>query len=209
MPLPEPVRYLIARARRRLLMMDLVRRLLTVTAVVAVLAAAVIGVARYVPAPWVEPTALGVLVMAWLVAAGWSWRARPSPKRAAIEADQRMNGFDRVSTALELTGRTDLTQPEERQVREAGRWASNRPLTGFERLLPTGPLVPLAALGVAAALVLALVPSPADAVVEQREIDEALIEEVADTLEEEADELTPELQEQLEALIEDRFGEPE
>ena len=46
MPLPEPIRTLIARARRKLLVMDLTQRLVTVTAVLAIASAAVIGVAR-------------------------------------------------------------------------------------------------------------------------------------------------------------------
>ena len=203
MPLPEPVRFLISQARRRLLLMDMVQRVVLITAVVAVLAAAAIGVARFVAAPWVEPAALAALIVGWLTALAWSFLARPSLTRSAIEADQRMGGFDRVSTALELTGRPTLTEPEVRQVHDAGRWASNRPLTGFDRFWPAGPLVPLAILGLAATLVLALVPSPADAVVEQLRIDEALIEEAADTLQEQAEELTPELQEQLEALIDE------
>ena len=120
---------------------------------------------------------------------------RPSLGRAALETD-RLGGYDRVSTALELVERPDLSDPEKRQVAAAAAWAERRDAsarTGDNRsALPW-----LAALGVAAALALALVPSPADGTGGTNRQSEA-IEREAQRLEAEAADLPEEVRRQLE-----------
>ncbi len=174
MPLPDAVARIIDAARRRLLLAATIEKVVVAIAVASFIAAGAIGVARNTPAPWVEPTAVVVLAVAVVIGLLLAVLSRPSARRSAIEIDARMHGFDRVSTALELSARTGLNDAERRQIEAAGKWAQNRQLSGFDGLLPKGPVLPLLALGVGAALLLALVPSPADAVVEQRRADTAL-----------------------------------
>ena len=109
------------------------------------------------------------------------------PRRSGDRPSAR--GYDRVSTALELVERPDLSDPEKRQVAAAAAWAERRDASALGPVITGGALPWLAALGVAAALALALVPSPADAALEERNRQSEAIEHEAQRLEAEAADL--------------------
>ena len=198
MPLPDSIRSLLVVTRRRLTFSALWIRLLTTVAVVAVAAAAVFAVGRMVILPWAELAALPVLAGALLIVALLTLVRRPSMGRAALEVDRRLGGYDRVSTALELVERPDLNDPERRQVAAAAAWAERRDTSALGPVFTGGALPWLAALGVAAALALALIPSPADAALEERNRQSEAIEREAQRLEAEAADLPEEVRRQLE-----------
>ncbi len=201
MPLPESIRSLLAVARRRLTLAALWVRLLTTVAVVAVAAAAVFAVGRMVILPWAEAAALLTLAAALVVVALVTLIRRPSLGRAALEADRRLGGYDRVSTALELVDRPDLSEPERRQVTAAAAWAERRDPTALGPVITGGALPWLAALGVAAALTLALIPSPADAALQERNRQSEAIEREAQRLEAEAADLPEEVRANWRTLL--------
>ena len=184
MPLPDSISALVAAARRRLVLMAAADRTILSIGVVAAASARLLGLARHVVLPWAEWAALIGLAAAIVFALAVTAVRRPGFMSAAIETDNRLGSFDRLATAVELTRSEHLDPAEVRQVEAASSWASNRTLAGFGDMLARPKLAGLVAFAVAVALVLALVPSPADAILaEQREI-EAILEEEAQRLEE-------------------------
>ncbi len=105
MPLPDSIAALVAMARRRLLISGMTHLAVLAVGVTAGLAAVIVAIARFVVWPWAEPVAAGAVAASVLVAAVIAWMRRPSPARAALAVDRRLGGFDRVSTALELSAR--------------------------------------------------------------------------------------------------------
>ena len=79
-----------------------------------------------------EVAALPLAVALVVVTAATVLR-RPSLGRAALETDRRLGGYDRVSTALELVERPDLSDPEKRQVAAAAAWAERRDASALGR----------------------------------------------------------------------------
>ncbi len=202
MPLPEPIVRLLSAARRRLLGMRLTSWLLMAVAVAGFLGAGLVGVARFVVIPWAESFAfwtLGIGVVAGLAVAAIT---APDRRRAAMELDRRLGGFDRVTTALELAERSPLTTRERQQITAAGVWASARRLEGFGKLLPARPVPQLAVVGLAGLLVAALVPAATDAAVAARLADRQAIDAAADRIQGQAEVVDPEVADELEAIAE-------
>ncbi len=175
MPLPESIAHLIEGARRRLLASNATHLVILAVGLTAALAAALVAIARFVVLPWAETVAVAAIATAIVVALIVSLLRRPSPARAALAVDRRLGGFDRVSTALELSQREALDDLDRRQVTAAGAWAHNRTFDGFGRILPSGSMPRLAAAAVVCLLVLALVPSTADVALARRQAEIDLI----------------------------------
>jgi len=201
-PLPDSVDILVRLARRRLLAMSMSNLVLTLLGAAAALAALLVGIARYLVMPWAEPLAAGLLgggVLAGLVVAILK---RPSRMATAIRVDRRLGGFDRVSTAMELSAKNALNEHEFRQLAAADRWSEKRDLTGFDRVWPRGPLPALVVLGLLATAFLSFVPAPSDVALAERRATEELIEDEADRLEQLAEESPEDVADQLRVLAE-------
>lgn len=201
---PEAIVRIIGRARRRLVAMNVARGVVAIVAVLAAAGAIVFAIARFVVLPWAEPTAAIVAVLAVAVIASVALIRRPSSLQAAIELDQRLGGRDQVSTALELSHRGDLTDIERRQIARSSAWAEGRSLADFGSIWPSRRLIGLAAVALAAALVLAIPASSADARQAADEEIAAIVDAVADELERLADELVaPEVADELRQTAEE------
>ncbi|HEY5651628.1 MAG TPA: hypothetical protein VIW46_09295, partial [Acidimicrobiia bacterium] len=123
MALPESVRRLIAAARRRLTVMWLVSGLVVALAVSGAAAALLLGLSRVTVILWAKPVAWGLIAVSAMFAVTAGFIGMPSRRRAALEVDRRLGGFDRVTTALELTAvGAELSPAEERAVRSAEAW---------------------------------------------------------------------------------------
>ncbi|HZI38974.1 MAG TPA: hypothetical protein VFF24_11770, partial [Acidimicrobiia bacterium] len=116
---PEPIRRIVAAARRRLVAAGLTRRMAGWVGAAAALGAALAAVARHWVVEWADPVALGLTGVALVAAVVWSLLRRPSAQRAAIAVDRRLGGYDRVTTALELAERSDAGPLVERQISQA------------------------------------------------------------------------------------------
>ena len=120
MPLPESVRQLIDAARTRLTLAWVLSATVTAAAISGAAAALLLGVARYRVIVWAEPVAWALVVLAVVASLLVAVIRRPSRQRAALEVDRRLGGYDRISTALELSGREGAASTaEERAVRSA------------------------------------------------------------------------------------------
>lgn len=178
MPLPEPIARLLAAGRRRLTAIWLTRRTATAVATMGAFAAALVAVARQWVIPWAEPVAWGGLGLAVAGSLLFTLARRPSNEKVAQEIDRRLGGFDRVTTALELTAAPGpLAEAERRQVRSAEVWSTSRDHRGVGSIAPPRSLSQLAALTLAAALVLTVVPAPTDSAIAQIRAVNELIEQ--------------------------------
>lgn len=120
MPLPEPVRALIAAARRRLTIAWTLRAVVVAAGAASAAASILIALSRQWVITWAEPVGWGVIAVAIVSTTVAMVIKRPSAARSAIEIDRRLQGYDRISTALELAETRDaLTEPEARQVASA------------------------------------------------------------------------------------------
>jgi len=127
MALPEAVRRLIDAARRRLTVMGVVSALVVAIAVAGALAAVLLGLSRVTVILWAEPVAWTLIGAAGVGAIVFAIASRPSRMRAALAIDRRLGGFDRITTAVELTARAgELSDAEERVVRSAETWSASR-----------------------------------------------------------------------------------
>jgi len=95
-------------AYRRLLLVDFLRRWKWTLIVALVIAAAAVGVRKAVDLPWESNLWAGAwiggaAVLATLVAAAWTWFARPPLLDAALEVDRRFELRERVSSTLTLS----------------------------------------------------------------------------------------------------------
>ena len=176
---PESIQKVIRAARRHLRTRDMLRRVVMGIGVVSAAGALILGVARYVVLPWAEPTVFGAIGLAAAAAIVWSLLRPPSEARAALEIDQRLGGKDRVSTALELSLMSPRSWLADSQIAHSAAWAEGRATSDLGSVMPRRQLIMLSALALAAAFVLALPASPADA-------DQQLREEIAAALETEA-----------------------
>lgn len=167
--LPTSVQDLVVNARGRLLLAGILRLAVTLLGLAAVLSAILVGIARFVVIPWAEPFALALWAASLIVALILALIRRASPVKAALAVDRRLGGFDRVSTALELSSRVDHSIDERRQLADAEAWSKGRSLDGFGTVWPRRPLPQLVAVALAATLVMALVPSSADVAFARRQ----------------------------------------
>ncbi|HJR88455.1 MAG TPA: hypothetical protein VJ930_12455, partial [Acidimicrobiia bacterium] len=122
--LPVSVQDLVVKARGRLLLAGILRLAVTLLGLTGVLSAILVGIARLVVIPWAEPLALALLAGSLIAALILALIRRASPARAALAVDRRLGGFDRVSTALELSSGIDLSIDERRQLADAEAWST-------------------------------------------------------------------------------------
>ncbi|MFO7292902.1 MAG: hypothetical protein C0P76_007420, partial [Acidimicrobiia bacterium] len=200
---PEPIRRIVAAARRRLVAAGLTRRMAGWVGAAAALGAALAAVARHWVVEWADPVALGLTGVALVAAVVWSLLRRPSAQRAAIAVDRRLGGYDRVTTALELAERSDAGPLVERQISQAAAWAEARDVRGIATLVPDRRVLSLSGLAVVALVALVFTPAPADvALAERRAAREAIAQE-ADRAEELAEEVPETVSDTLEELVAD------
>ena len=96
-------RLLVKRARSRLLWASLVANVMVAVGVAAVVATGMLACARYVVMPWAEPVALSLLGLRGAWWRGLGIVASAPGGRARFRSTGGWVGFDRVSTALELS----------------------------------------------------------------------------------------------------------
>ncbi len=206
MPLPEPLAELLALARRRLWVSRLVGEGTLGLGIGAAGAAAVWGVSQVVVFQWADRVAWALLVAAVAGALGWWVSHRPTAAQAALWADHRLGGADRLSTAWELSRRPQVGRSGIRQIQAAGEWAAGVDTERLAGEYPSGRTVALSVLTVASALLLAISPSLTDqALIEIREVREVVDREV-ETIEDLAFQAPEGLSERLTNLAE-RLGE--
>lgn len=203
---PEPLVGLVASARRRLWFTRLIGELALGVGVGASGAAAVWGVSRVLVFPWADLVATGLLFGALVAVLSWWVFHRPTSAQAALWADHRLGGDDRLSTAWELSRTSRPGTAELWQMAEAGRWAAEADSRSLGGDLPPKRMLVLVVLAVAAALVLAVAPSVTDkALADSREVKEAVEREKA-LVENLASQAPEELAEELRELS-DRLDE--
>lgn len=208
MPPPESLARLVASARRRLWVSRLVGELTLGLGVGAAGAAAVWGVSRVFVAPWADGVALTVVAVAVAGVLGWWVVSPPSAAQAALWADHRLGGEDRLSTAWELAGRSRLGEAEVRQVKAAGSWASGADRKGLRGEYPSAWMLVLVLLAVVSAGMMAVSPSVTDqALAETRRVRE-VVDREAEAVQTLAEQSPEGLSEQLSELAE-RLSETE
>ena len=185
MPPPEPLVRLVAVARRRLWASRLVGEVTLGLGVGAAAAAAVWGVSRVVVFPWADGVALALVAVAVISVLGWWVAHRPSSAQAALWADHRLGGEDRLSTAWELSRLPALGEAGIRQTEAAGTWAAAADPRGLRgeypsgRMLGMGSMLGMALVAVVSAVLLAVSPSLTDrALAESRMVREVVDREV-------------------------------
>ena len=172
---PEPLAGMVSSARRRLWGSRLVGDLTVWLGAGASVAAALWGLSRVVVAPWSDQGAVVVLAVAAVGGVGWWAAHRPTSAQAALWADQRLGGDDRLATAWELSATSASGPAARRQIAEAGRWAKETDRNRMGGDYPSAKVVILAATAAVAALALAAAPSLTDrARAEQQEVRQAV-----------------------------------
>ncbi|MDE0231942.1 MAG: hypothetical protein OXN93_06635 [bacterium] len=208
MPPPESLVRLVALARRRLWVSRLVGEVVLGLGIGASGAAAVWGISRVVVAPWADGVALTMVAVAVAAVLGWWVVSPPSAAQAALWADHRLGGEDRLSTAWELAGRPRLAEAEVRQVKAAGHWAAGADRKGLRGRYPSAWMLVLVLLAVVSAGMMAVSPSVTDqALAESRRIREVVDREV-ESIETLAEQSPEDLSEKLSELA-DRLSETE
>ena len=185
MPPPEPLVRLVAVARRRLWASRLVGEATLGLGVGAAGAAAVWGVSRVVVFAWADGVALALVAVAVISVLGWWVAHRPSSAQAALWADHRLGGEDRLSTAWELSRLPALGEAGIRQTEAAGSWAAAADPRGLRGEYPSGRMLGMASMlgmalvAVVSAVLLAVSPSLTDrALAESRMVREVVDREV-------------------------------
>ena len=208
MPLPESLLRLVALARRRLWVSRLVGELTLGLGIGAAGAAAVWGISRVVVVPWADGVALTLVGVAVAGVLGWWVVSPPSGAQAALWADHRLGGEDRLSTAWELAERPRLAEAEVRQVKAAGSWAAGADRKGLRGEYPSVWMLVLVLLAVVSAGMMAASPSVTDeALAESRRVREVVDREV-ESIETLAEQSPEDLSEKLSELAE-RLSEAE
>ena len=179
MPPPEPLVRLVAAARRRLWASRLVGEVTLGLGVGAAGAAAVWGVSRVVVFAWADGVALALVAVAVFSVLGWWVAHRPSSAQAALWADHRLGGEDRLSTAWELSRLPALGEAGVRQTEAAGTWAAASDQRGLRGEYPSARMLGMALTAVVSAVLLAVSPSLTDrALAESRMVREVVDREV-------------------------------
>ncbi|MDE0133139.1 MAG: hypothetical protein OXQ32_12900 [bacterium] len=200
MPLPEPLLRLVALARRRLWVSRLVGEVVLGLGVGAAGAAAVWGISRVFVVPSADGVALTLVAVSVAGVLGWWAVSRPSAAQAALWADRRLGGEDRLSTAWELAGRHRLAEAEIRQVKAAGSWAAGADRKGLRGEYPSVWVLALVGLAVVSAGMMAASPSVTDqALAESRRVRE-VVDREAESIEVLAEQAPEDLSEKLSEL---------
>ncbi len=206
MPPLEPLVRLVALARRRLWASRLVGEITLGLGVGAAGAAAVWGVSRVVVFAWADGVALALVAVAVFSVVGWWVAHRPSSAQAALWADHRLGGEDRLSTAWELSRLSALGEAGIRQTEAAGSWAAASDPRGLRGEYPSARMLGMALTAVVSAVLLAVSPSLTDrALAESRMVREVVDREV-EAIETLASRGSEELSQPLTELAE-RLGE--
>ncbi len=162
MEAPESLIGLVASARRRLWGSRLVGEFTVWLGVGASASAALWGLSRVLVLPWADQAASILWTATVIGAVGWWAAHRPTSAQAALWADQRLAGEDRLATAWELSANSGRGPAARRQVAEAGRWAEGAERARMGGEYPSTKVMALAATAVASAVALALAPSLTD-----------------------------------------------
>ena len=153
---------------------------------------------------WAERVAWTLIGTAGVGAILFAIIRRPSRMRAALAIDRRLGGFDRITTAVELTEKAaELTGAEERVVRSAETWSASRRVDRLGSLVPRRPLPQLAILTLSASLVFTALPSITDEAVATVGAERERIEAEAAAIEELAEDAPEELAAELDELAEE------
>ena len=206
MPVPEPLLGLVLSARRRLWGWRLVSDLTVWLGAAAAGAAAVWGISRVAVVPWADRAVIVGTATALACGLGWWAAHRPSLSHAALWADHRLGGDDRLATAWELSALSDPGPAARRQIAEAGRWAGDADPGRLGAEYPSLRLAALAGMAVASALALALSPSLTDQALADQQAVRLAVEREAETLESLASEVPEELSERLGELVDALSG---
>lgn len=202
--MPEPIGELLHRARRRLTTMLLAHSTIWILGATAAACSVLAGIARVVVVSWAELAILVMLGIALIASVVSSVRKRPSVLATSIEVDNRLGGFDRVSTAVERLQSTEpLSELDQRQLTSAAAWSNGRSLDDFGPVLPAPRLMALSAVALLGLAALVLAPSSADAIAAERAEVQQIIEEEAAALEELAEELPEEVANELRVIVEE------
>lgn len=205
---PEPLVRLVALARRRLWVSRLVGEVVLGLGVGAAAAAAVWGLSRVFVIPSADGVALTLLVVALACVLLWWALSRPGGAQAALWADHRLGGEDRLSTAWELVGRPRLDPAEVRQVTAAGSWAAGADRKGLRGEYPSASMLGLVLLAVVSAGMMAVSPSVTDkALAESRRVRE-VVDRETESIQALAERSPEDLSEKLSELAE-RLSETE
>ena len=202
--MPDPIAELLARARRRLTTSLLAHGTTWTIGVTALACSILAAYARVWVIDWADQAIAYMLVGGLVWAIGSSLRMRPTLRQTSIEVDNRLNGYERVSTAFErLESSEQLSNLDERQLASATAWAQGRTLEHFGPVVPPARLVGLTLIAMLGLAVLVFAPSRADAIAAERAVVQQIIEEEAAALEELAEDLPEEVAEELRAIVEE------
>lgn len=208
MPPPEPLVRLVALARRRLWASRLVGEVVLGLGVGAAAAAAVWGLSRVFVIPSADGVALTLVAVALASVLLWWAVSRPSGAQAALWADHRLGGEDRLSTAWELVGRPRLDPPEIRQVKAAGSWAAGADRKGLRGEYPSAWVLGLVLLAVVSAGMMAASPSVTDRAVAETRLVREVVDREVESIQSLAERAPEDLSEKLGELAE-RLSETE
>ena len=202
MPPPESLLRLVALARRRWWNSRLVGEIVFGLGVGGAGAAGVWGASQVWVLPWADGIATALLLVAVAFMLGWWAAHRPSSAQAALWADHRLGGEDRLSTAWELSQASRPKEAALRQIEAADAWAQNADPRGLRGEYPSRSMVGLALAALVSALLLAVAPSLTDqALAESRMVREVVDREV-EVIETLASQGPEELAQQLTELAE-------
>lgn len=171
--------------RRRLRVAWALATLQLVAPLVALACLALVVVARYFDLPWAEPAALWLAVGVAAAVIGYALVCRVPDMLVARAADRGLRTRDAFATSLELEGRDDDFADRVRaRAGELAAVSAPKEAVRFRLLRkPTG----IAAIVAPAALALALIANPQDALRQHRADDKAAIEATADVVKAEAE----------------------
>ncbi|MYD40107.1 MAG: hypothetical protein F4W94_00015 [Acidimicrobiia bacterium] len=208
MPPPEPLLRLVTLARRRLWASRLVGEVILGLGVGAAAAAAVWGISRVFVVPAADGVALTLVAVSVAGVLGWWAVNRPSAAQAALWADHRLGGEDRLSTAWELGGRPRLNPAEIRQMKAAGSWAAGADRKGLRGEYPSAWVLTLVGLAVVSAGMMAVSPSVTDQALEDSRRVREVVDREIESVEAVAEQAPEGLSERLSELA-DRLSEAE
>ncbi|MCQ3804902.1 MAG: hypothetical protein KTV45_12515 [Acidimicrobiia bacterium] len=209
MPPAESLARLVALARRRLWAWRFLGEISLGLGIGATGAAAVWGVSRVVVFPWADGTAVAIIAVSILAALGWWAAHRPSSEEAALWADHRLGGEDRLATAWELSQLPWSSAAATRQGGAAGQWASAADPRDLRQEYLSGRMPRMLGIvltAVLSAAVLAAAPSVTDQALAESRVVREVVDREVEAIETMASESPEELARRLTELA-DQLGE--